>query len=269
MSKLAKCMCGLYIICSSTLVGKPVVQNEIQYDTQIIENSDSANEEKISDSEIQMLSSGVSEGNSSSQHQPKKHGQVINIDSSLSIRKDPDINSEVYYGLYKGMTFDILKKEGDWYNIRHDDVEGYVNKTYVIEYDEKPPYQVYESSASTTSAKNRAEISRGGNLNKAIKAELTAYCNCRSCSEAWGSKTAMQTKTRVGVVAAPKNIPLGSKLYIPELKSYKSDCMFNVEDRGGAIKIKKDGTYVIDVWLPTHEQVKKFGRKKTYIYLVE
>ena len=101
-----------------------------------------------------------------------------------------------------------------------------------------------------------------------IKAELTAYCDDPRCSDQWGSKTAMQTRTRMGVIAAPKNIPLGSKMYIPELTNYKSDGMFDVEDRGGAIKIKNDGTYVIDVWVPTYEEAVKFGRKKTTIYLV-
>lgn len=102
-----------------------------------------------------------------------------------------------------------------------------------------------------------------------IKAELTAYCNCEICSEEWGSETAMMTQTRKGVVAAPKDIPLGSTLYIPELKDYKDDCLFSVEDRGGAVQVKDDGTYIIDVWLSNHDDVIKFGRKKSTVYLVE
>ena len=101
-----------------------------------------------------------------------------------------------------------------------------------------------------------------------IKAELTAYCNCHICSEIWGSQTSMQTHTRVGVIAAPKDIPLGSKIYIPELKDYKEDSIFSVEDRGGAVIVKNDGTYIIDIWLPTHEQVEEFGRKKAVVYLM-
>lgn len=102
-----------------------------------------------------------------------------------------------------------------------------------------------------------------------IKAELTAYSDDPRSSGQWGSQTAMQTQTRLGVIAAPSNIPLGSKMYIPELQNYKADGIFDVEDRGGAIKVKKDGTYVIDVWVPTHEEAVKFGRKYTTIYLVE
>lgn len=136
-------------------------------------------------------------------------------------------------------------------------------------------FAVYDVGASAAQKKSDNSDNKYENvLNSsqetvAIKAELTAYCNCAICSEAWGSQTAMQTHTRVGVVATPKEIPLGRKIYIPDLKGYKDDCLFNVEDRGGAVVVKSDGTYIIDVWLPTHEQVKEFGRKKTTVYLLK
>lgn len=79
----------------------------------------------------------------------------------------------------------------------------------------------------------------------------------------------MQTRTRVGVVAAPKEIELGSKIYIPILKDYAANGMFSVEDRGSAVKIKDDGTYIIDVWISNHDEVEKFGRKKCTVYLQE
>ncbi|MCI1581659.1 MAG: 3D domain-containing protein [Clostridium beijerinckii] len=118
-------------------------------------------------------------------------------------------------------------------------------------------------SVNTSSVKNQKQIG------KPIKAELTAYSDDPRCSGKWKSQTAMQTTTRIGVIAAPSNIPLGSKMYIPELENYKPDGMFDVEDRGGAIKVKKDGTYVIDVWVPSYEEAKQFGRKTTTIYLLE
>ena len=130
------------------------------------------------------------------------------------------------------------------------------------EYDEKPPNLTYDELHSKLSGNSSI-------IPIPIKVELTAYCNCAICSEAWGSETAMQTHTRVGVVAAPKEIPLGSTVYIPELKDYKSDGIFKVEDRGGAVVVKNDGTYIIDVWLPTHDEVKKFGRKKTLVFLTK
>ncbi|CUU48072.1 MULTISPECIES: 3D domain-containing protein [Clostridium] len=123
--------------------------------------------------------------------------------------------------------------------------------------------EVSSDSVNTSSVKNQKQVG------KPIKAELTAYSDDPRCSGKWESQTAMQTRTRIGVIAAPSNIPLGSKMYIPELQSYKSDGMFDVEDRGGAIKVKKDGTYVIDVWVPSYEEAKQFGRKTTTIYLLE
>ena len=118
---------------------------------------------------------------------------------------------------------------------------------------------------STKAAENKQKP-----IGKPVKAELTAYCNDPRCTgQSKKSLTAMQTETRLGVIAAPSNIPFGSKIYIPALKNYKADGIFKVEDRGGAIKVKKDGTYVIDVWVPTYEEAIKFGRKKTTIYLVE
>lgn len=145
------------------------------------------------------------------------------------------------------------------------------DKDFMEEYTETLSNTVDEAliepqKVETTSTKSQENQNLRG---KSIEAELTAYCNNQSCSGQWGSQTAMQTKTRLGVVAAPPNIPLGSILYIPELENYKSDGMFDVEDRGGAIKVKEDGTYVIDVWVSSHEEAIKFGRKKTTIYLVE
>ena len=194
----------------------------------------------------------------------KKHGQVVKVDSNLCIREDADINSDVNYVLYEGMTFDIIDKKNEWYYIKYNDnVMGYVNEAYVEEYNDEPPNETYDEIEESIISESLKKV------HKPINVELTAYCNCIICSESWGSKTAMQTQTRKGVVAAPKEIPLGSRIYIPQLKDYKEDCIFDVEDRGGAVQIKDDGTYIIDIWLPNHEEVKEFGRKKGVVYIVE
>ncbi|WP_026887095.1 3D domain-containing protein [Clostridium beijerinckii] len=126
-----------------------------------------------------------------------------------------------------------------------------------------------EYAEASSNSVNTSTVKNQNQMGKPIKAELTAYSDDPRCSGKWKSQTAMQTQTRIGVIAAPSNIPLGSKMYIPELQGYKSDGMFDVEDRGGAIKVKKDGTYVIDVWVPSYEEAKQFGRKTTTIYLLE
>lgn len=192
----------------------------------------------------------------------KKQGQVVNVDSNLCIREEPNLDSYISYYLLEGMIFDILEKNNDWYKIKYEDIIGYVNKDYIEEYDETPPNPIY-GEMQTNSRFNNVMTNA-----TPIEAELTAYCNCAICSEAWGSQTSMQTHTRVGVIAAPKDIPLGSQIYIPELKNYKEDGIFNVEDRGGAVVVKSDGTHIIDIWLPTHEEVNDFGRKKVTVYLI-
>lgn len=147
----------------------------------------------------------------------------------------------------------------------NDSVEEYTETSSNTNTVHETPIEPKESE--TTSTKSQENSTKP--VGKPIKAELTAYSDDPKCSDKWGSQTAMQTKTRLGVIAAPSNIPLGSKMYIPELENYKADGMFDVEDRGGAIKIKKDGTYVIDVWVPSYKEAVEFGRKITTIYLVE
>ena len=213
--------------------------------------------------EIRVTAFNDNENDKLNKEELKKHGQVVSVDSNLCIRAEADVFSEVSYVLYEGMTFDILDKKNEWYYIQYGDINGYVNEDYVEEYDDVPPNKTYEEREQSIMEEilNKTE--------RPISVELTAYCNCVICSESWGSKTAMQTHTRKGVVAAPQEIPLGSRLFIPELESYKEDCIFDVEDRGGAVKVKDDGTYIIDVWLPDHKQVKEFGRRKSIVYILQ
>ena len=117
--------------------------------------------------------------------------------------------------------------------------------------------------------KEKQEKEQIGNKNgQVINVELTGYCNCSSCSGGWSHQAAMGTSTRVGVIAAPTSIPLGSKIYIPELGWYKEDATFSVEDRGGAV-VERNGVYVIDVYFPSHEQAINFGRVKTQATIID
>lgn len=193
------------------------------------------------------------------------YGQVVNIESNLCMREKADEESNVIYGLYKGMTFSILDKTEEWYYIQHNQNKGYVHEQFVEEYEDEPPHEIYV--APKPEPKSNEVYAEP--IGKPIKAELTAYCNCPICSDNWGSKTAMGTSTRLGVIAVPTTISLGSKVYIPHLKFLKSDGIFSAEDRGGAIKVKADGTHVIDVWFPSHSEALKFGRVKTTIYLMD
>lgn len=250
LSKLEKCVCAIYICLAIVIGGVSAYFKVIFSDTN---NSMPQNNNNLSKSQGKLVSTAPNY---------KKHGRVINIDSNLCVREEPRLNSYVSYYLYEGMIFEILEKNNSWYKIKYDNIIGYVKEEYVEEYDETPHNLIYDE------IKNNSIFNNLMKKSTPIGAELTAYCNCTICSEAWGSQTSMQTHTRVGVIAAPKDIPLGSEIYIPELKNYKEDGIFNVEDRGGAVVVKSDDIHIIDIWLPTHEQVKEFGRKKVTVYLM-
>jgi 3D (Asp-Asp-Asp) domain-containing protein len=92
-----------------------------------------------------------------------------------------------------------------------------------------------------------------------IPVELTGYDNDYACTQSGKGITASGIRASRGTIAVPSNIPLKTTFYING-KEHKA------LDRGGAIKVKEDGTYVIDVWFPTHKEATEFGRKKGIMY---
>ena len=87
---------------------------------------------------------------------------------------------------------------------------------------------------------------------KTITVIATSYCACKiCCGSAAKGITATGVKVKVGIIAVdPKIIPLHSKVTIDKKIYY-------AEDTGSAIKGKR-----IDIFMSTHEEAKKFGRKK-------
>lgn len=60
-------------------------------------------------------------------------GEVINITSNLRIRSSASTSSSVLGYLNNGDSFDILGKEGQWYQISHNGTQGYIHGDYVKE----------------------------------------------------------------------------------------------------------------------------------------
>lgn len=88
-----------------------------------------------------------------------------------------------------------------------------------------------------------------------IKVEATAYSSDKHCT-GWNKNiTASGLVPSRGTIAAPKHIPFGTVVKLDGLGE------FTVQDRGGGIKVK-DGIVLIDVWMPSHQEAIKFGRKK-------
>ena len=131
---------------------------------------------------------------------------------------------------------------------------------------EKPIPKIVEKGT-----KNRLATSRGGaRYKKAITMTATAYdLSYESCGKKPGDRyygiTASGTKAKVGTVAVdPRIIPLGTKLYVESLDGTKDYGFSVAEDTGGAIKNNR-----IDLFFNTNEEVKRFGRRKVKVYILE
>ncbi|PWL52413.1 MAG: hypothetical protein DBY38_10795 [Clostridium cadaveris] len=71
---------------------------------------------------------GVNENNS-----VQSNGQVINVTSNLRIRSSASTSSSVLGYLNNGDSFNILGKEGQWYHISYNGIQGYIHGDYVKE----------------------------------------------------------------------------------------------------------------------------------------
>ena len=94
-----------------------------------------------------------------------------------------------------------------------------------------------------------------------MEMEVTAYCSCKKCcgSQADGI-TASGYVLDPGevrpqkVIAAPKHILFGTKIYVPGYG------LATVEDRGGAIKGNR-----LDVYFSTHKEALQWGKQKLIV----
>ncbi|MGG7131119.1 3D domain-containing protein [Clostridium perfringens] len=98
------------------------------------------------------------------------------------------------------------------------------------------------------------KVDKNVNYKKKIKVELTGYSD---------KMTASGAIPKIGTIASPPQVPFGTKIYIPGWGT------FTTEDRGGAIKIKADGTYKIDIWRATEEEAENVGLVKAEAYILE
>lgn len=95
----------------------------------------------------------------------------------------------------------------------------------------------------------------------------TAYCSCAKCCGKTSEITSSGVKASTWhTIAAGKNYPLGTIIYIPALKDKPNEGWFVVQDRGGAVSSNK-----LDIYMGTHAQATQYGRKnlECYVYYVK
>lgn len=102
------------------------------------------------------------------------------------------------------------------------------------------------------------ELEQVKSKGRTITIKLTGYCPCPRCCGEWAylnpGITASGTVAKYGTIAAPPSIPFGTKM---KIEGY-GDMIFTVEDTGSAV-VYDNGIYVIDMWMPTHEQAYAVG----------
>jgi 3D (Asp-Asp-Asp) domain-containing protein len=93
--------------------------------------------------------------------------------------------------------------------------------------------------------------------------EITAYCSCKKCCGKSDGITASNKPAKWGVVAN-NWLKFGTKLRIEGF-----DNVFSVQDRGAKSEFgdKNNHKKRIDIWFPTHDQARKFGRQKLEVIL--
>ena len=102
------------------------------------------------------------------------------------------------------------------------------------------------------------ELEQKKSMGRTITVKVTGYCPCSYCCGEWAylnpGITASGTVAKYGTIAAPPSIPFGTKM---KIEGY-GDMIFTVEDTGSAV-VYDNGIYVIDMWMPTHEQAYAVG----------
>ncbi len=93
---------------------------------------------------------------------------------------------------------------------------------------------------------------------------VTAYCPCEKCCGRWADGfTASGYKIQKDdrFVAAPKDIPFGTKLIVP---GYNNNQPVEVRDRGGSITNQR-----LDVFFDSHQEALEWGVKILRIEIVK
>lgn len=96
------------------------------------------------------------------------------------------------------------------------------------------------------------EVSRGVVRERTLTMEVTAYTHT-------GKQTASGTWPKHGTIAADKNLPFGTRIYIPTYNFYGI-----VTDRGSLIKGNK-----LDIFMDSRTDCINFGRKTLEVKILE
>ena len=145
------------------------------------------------------------------------------------------------------------------------DVHSWENGVYSIELGLNFQNIMNEMDKSEQETKDKADQQEGTTVTggKEYPCEYTAYYPDSSAMEggyvdAQGNKLVPKNLT----CAAPPEIKFGTKIQVKGTGTSRDNLVYKVTDRGGAIKIKPDGTYRIDLLMSNRTEANNFGRRK-------
>ena len=121
----------------------------------------------------------------------------------------------------------------------------------------------------------QVKLASRGNLNRfevieKSRMKVTAYdlsyesCQKYPSSPAYGITASGEKVKEWRTIATGKQIPFGTKVYIPYFKDYPNEGIFIAEDRGGAIK-----NNCIDVYMKNNSDAMDFGVQKLDVYILK
>ncbi len=147
----------------------------------------------------------------------------------------------------------------------HDGVE--INRELVSErVTVKPKNRIIEKGTIKRVVTGRGDTVR---YTKTRKMTATAYTAFDEGMNGKGITASGKKVQPFHTIAGPPDIPLGTKVYIPELVKYWASRgvsisgIFTVEDRGGAIKGNK-----IDIYMEDKSTSRNWGRRSVTIYIL-
>lgn len=98
---------------------------------------------------------------------------------------------------------------------------------------------------------------------KVVTMNASAYCSCsKCCGKSTGKTSSGATAQEWYTLAAGKEYPIGTIIYIPAFANKPNGGWFEVQDRGGAISNSR-----IDVYMGSHSAALSFGRKNLECYV--
>jgi 3D (Asp-Asp-Asp) domain-containing protein len=110
------------------------------------------------------------------------------------------------------------------------------------------------------------KISSTDVVKKTFNIESTTYCACAKCCGSATGRTATGTKAKAGrtIAVNPNMIPLGTWVYVEFPAPYTHmNGKYRAEDTGSAVKSS------IDVFMNSHSEALRYGRRTVKIYILK